>query len=60
VEATVSEFKRKMSNGKLKIRGGFKIPLRGTISTGIGINFGRIVRYLDALARKEALVASTS
>jgi hypothetical protein len=59
VEATVSEFKRKMPNGKLKVRGGFKATLFA-FPTGIGINFGRIVRYLDELARKEALVASAS
>jgi hypothetical protein len=59
VEATVSEFKRKLPNGKQKVRGGFKATLFA-IPTGIGINFVRIVRYLDELGRKEALVAPAS
>ncbi len=49
VEATVSEFKKKMPKDKLKVRGQFKTMLFA-ITTGIGINFGRIVRYMDDLA----------
>jgi len=45
VEATVSEFKRKMHNGKLKIRGYFKTMVFA-FSMAISINFGRIFRYI--------------
>jgi hypothetical protein len=47
IEATVSEFKRKMPDDKVKVRGRFKTMLFA-FATGISINFGRIVRYLDA------------
>ena len=59
VEATVSEFKRKMPDDKVKVRGQFKTMLFA-IATGIGINFGRIVRYLDDLVPEEIHFASTS
>jgi hypothetical protein len=45
VEATVAEFKRKLNNGKLKVRGYFKTVLFA-FSMAISINFGRIYRYL--------------
>jgi hypothetical protein len=54
VEATVSEFTRKMNNRKLKVRGYFKATLFA-FSVGIGINFGRINRY----QRKQELVSAT-
>jgi hypothetical protein len=54
VEATVSEFTRKMNNRKLKVRGYFKATLFA-FSVGIGINFGRIDRY----QRKQALVCAS-
>lgn len=54
VEATVSEFTRKMNNRKLKVRGYFKTTLFA-FSVGIGINFGRINRY----QRKQELVSAT-
>ncbi|HET54646.1 MAG TPA: DDE transposase [Ignavibacteria bacterium] len=45
VEATVAEFKRKLNNGKLKVRGYFKTVLFA-FSMAISINFGRIYRHL--------------
>ncbi|MEK7251232.1 MAG: transposase [Bacteroidota bacterium] len=59
IEATVSEFKRKMPDDKVKVRGQFKTMLFA-IATGIGINFGRIVRYLDDLVPEETHFASAS
>ena len=47
VEATVSEFTRKMHNRKLKVRGLFKTELFA-FAVGIGVNFGRVYRYLRA------------
>lgn len=44
VEATVSEFKRKMHSGKLKVRGYFKTMIFA-FSMAVSINFGRIFRY---------------
>jgi len=52
IEATVSEFKRKMPDDKVKVRGQFKTMVFA-IATGIGINFGRIVRYMDDLVSEE-------
>jgi hypothetical protein len=46
VEATVHEFTCKMSGKKLKVRGSFKAALFVS-SLAIGINFGRIYRYLQ-------------
>jgi hypothetical protein len=45
VEATVAEFKRKLHNGKLKVRGYFKTVLFA-FSMAISINFGRIFRWI--------------
>ena len=47
IEATVSEFARKLNNRKLKIRGSFKANIFA-FAAAIGINFGRIYRYLSA------------
>ena len=47
VEATVCEFKRKMNNGKLKVRGLFKTQIFA-YTVGIVVNFGMIYRYLEA------------
>lgn len=53
VEATVSEFTRKMTAGnfgnsrKLKTRGAFKAQIFA-YAVGIGVNFGRIYRYLNS------------
>lgn len=57
IEATVSEFKRKMLNDKVKVRGRFKTMLFA-FATGISINFGRIVRYLDAQQMKHMHLSS--
>lgn len=47
VEATVREFKCRMVDGKLKVRGTFKT--RGfAVLNAIGINFGRIFRFQRA------------
>lgn len=54
VEATVSEFTRKMNNRKLKVRGYFKAALFA-FAVGISVNFGRIFRYLNAKELKPAL-----
>ncbi len=45
VEATVSEFARKMNNRKLKVRGSFKAELFA-FAVGISVNFGRVYRYI--------------
>lgn len=44
IEATVSEFTRKMNNRKLKVRGLFKAAIFA-FAVGISVNFGRIYRY---------------
>ncbi|MBZ0198573.1 MAG: transposase [Ignavibacteriaceae bacterium] len=44
VEATISEFARKMNNRKLKVRGSFKAKIFA-FAVGISVNFGRIYRY---------------
>jgi hypothetical protein len=44
VEATISEFSRKMQNKKLKVRGFFKAAIFA-FTMAISINFGRIFRY---------------
>lgn len=44
VEATVREFKRRMPDGKLKVRGAFRTRVF-TVLNAIGINFGRIFRF---------------
>lgn len=46
IEATVSEFSRKMNNRKLKVRGYFKATIFA-YAVGISVNFGRIFRYLS-------------
>jgi len=51
VEATVSEFKRKMHNGKLKVRGYFKTTVFA-FSMAISINFGRIFRHISDYYRR--------
>ena len=45
VEASVREFKRRMPDKKLKVRGLFKTRLFA-YTTAIAINFGRICRYM--------------
>ena len=54
VEATVSEFTRKMNNRKLKVRGHFKATIFA-FAVGISVNFGRIYRYLKAQELERAL-----
>lgn len=56
IEATVSEFTRKMNNRKLKVRGLFKAQIFA-YAVGISVNFGRIYRYLS-LPIPEAALAS--
>jgi len=57
IEATVSEFTRKMNNRKLKVRGLFKAQVFA-YSTGIGVNFGRIYRYLASQTLETALISA--
>ena len=57
IEATVSEFTRKMNNRKLKVRGLFKAQLFA-YSVAIGVNFGRINRYLSSQLAQLALSAA--
>ena len=45
VEATISEFSRKLHNKKLKVRGFFKATIFA-FTMAISINFGRIYRYM--------------
>ena len=47
VEATVSEFVRKMNGSKLRVRGAFE-AMTFAFSTAISINFGRIYRNMMA------------
>lgn len=56
VEATVSKFKRKMHNGKLKVRGYFKTAVFA-FSMAISINFGRIFRYISDISRNTVQAA---
>jgi len=53
IEATVSEFKRKMHSGKLKVRGYFKTTVFA-FSMAISINFGRIFRHISDYYRRAA------
>jgi hypothetical protein len=53
VEGTISQFKQKMRNGKLRIRGLSRVR-NSIILMAIGINFGRIWAYL---AKAEAGIA---
>jgi hypothetical protein len=57
IEATVSEFTRKMNNRKLKVRGYFKATIFA-FSVGISVNFGRIYRYLKAQELEMVLATS--
>ncbi|MFA4853445.1 MAG: transposase [Bacteroidales bacterium] len=57
IEATVSEFTRKMNNRKLKVRGYFK-AVTFAFAVGISVNFGRIYRYLKAKEFEQALAAT--
>ncbi len=54
IEATVSEFTRKMNNRKLKVRGLFKAEIFA-YAVGISVNFGRIYRYLNSQIPQPAL-----
>lgn len=47
VEATMKEFKTKTNAGKLKVRGLFKAKVFA-YAVAIGINFGRIMRYISS------------
>ncbi len=53
VEGTVSQFKRKMHNGKLRVRGDGRVR-NVIIAMAIGINFRRIWAYLEAKKRELA------
>jgi len=57
VEATVSEFTRKMNNRKLKVRGFFKAQTFA-YAVGIGVNFGRIYRSLSSQDMATALAST--
>lgn len=57
VEATVSEFARKMNNRKLKVRGSFKAELFA-FAVGISVNFGRIYRYVSLQTQVPVLATS--
>jgi len=58
IEATVSEYRRTMPDGKVKVRGRFKTMLFA-FATGIGINFGRIFRYLNGIGRDNIQFSSS-
>jgi len=53
VEATMFEFVQQTRNHKLKVRGYFKANLF-VFSKAIGINFGRIFRYMSSVSAKKA------
>ena len=50
VEGTVSQFKRRTHNGKLRVRG-YQRARNVIIAMAIGINFGRIWAYLEQKKR---------
>ena len=54
VEATVSEFSRKLQNKKLKIRGRYKTAVFAC-ATAISVNFGRIYRYLSKIKEEQTV-----
>ena len=53
VEGTVSQFKQRTHNGKLKVRG-YQRARNVIIAMAIGINFGRIWAYLEQKKRDMA------
>lgn len=55
IEATVSEFTRKMNNRKLKVRGLFKAEMFA-FAVGISVNFGRVYRYISSQMLEPALI----
>lgn len=55
VEATVNEFTCRMTNHKLRVRGAVKTELFAYASA-IGINFGRIFRYMHKKPVKTAFI----
>ena len=57
IEATVSEFTRKMNNRKLKVRGCFKAQIFA-YAVGISVNFRRIYRYLSAQTLTAAMAST--
>ena len=57
IEGTISQFKQKMPNGKLRIRGLAKIR-NSIILMAIGINFGRVWAYLMEINPGIALFSS--
>lgn len=57
IEATISEFTRKMNNRKLRVRGSFKAQLFA-YSVGIGVNFGRIYRYISSQPPEMVLIST--
>ena len=57
IEATVSEFTRKMNNRKLKVRGYFKAQVFA-YAVGISVNFGRIYRYISAQTSTAAMAST--
>lgn len=59
IEATVSEFTRKMQNGKLRVRGKYKTGIF-SFAVAISINFGRIFRHLEEKLYPELLVPACS
>jgi len=58
VEGTVSQFKRHLRNGKLRVRGLGRIR-NSIILLAIGINFGRIWAYCQKYKRGSALLPAT-
>ena len=50
VEGTVSQFKRRTHNAKLRVRG-YRRARNAIIAMAIGINFGRIWAYLEQKKR---------
>ena len=57
IEATVSEFTRKMSNRKLKVRGYFKAQVFA-YAVGISVNFGRIYRFISSQTTTAAMAST--
>ena len=55
IEGTVSQFKQRTHNGKLRVRGYGRVR-NAIISMAIGINFGRIWAYMDE--KKRGLASS--
>lgn len=59
MEGTISQFKRLMQNGKLRVRGDGRIR-NNVILMAIGINFKRLWAYVQENSLEQALLLSNT